>query len=132
VRVRPRPVLLGLAVLALAGCGGADPSAPEAAAEAFTRAAGGGDAAAACALLSPAVAEALAGRSGSCAAGVAEEPPPGAARVVRSERYGQQALVVTEADTIFLSRFPGGWKVIAAGCTAQGGSRPYDCTISEG
>jgi hypothetical protein len=78
------------------------------------------------------VAEALAGRSGSCAAAVAQEPPPAAARVVRSERYGQQARVVTDADTIFLSRFPGGWKVIAAGCTAQGGSRPYDCTISEG
>jgi hypothetical protein len=125
-------VLLALAVLSLAGCGGADPAAPQAAAEAFARAAGGGDAAAACALLSPAVAEALAGDAGSCANAVAEDPPPGAAHVVRSERYGQQARVVTDADTIFLSRFPGGWQVIAAGCTPRGGSKPYDCTISAG
>jgi hypothetical protein len=131
VPLRPRLVLLALAVLSLAGCG-ADPSAPEAAAVAFARAAAGGDAEAACELLSPAVAESLAGRSGSCANAVAEEPPPGAAPVVRSERYGQQALVVTADDTIFLSRFPGGWKVIAAGCTPQGGSKPYDCTVSEG
>ena len=121
-----------VALLALAGCGGADPGAPAAAAEAFARAAAGGDPEGACALLSPTVAEALAGDSGSCAKAVAEDPPPGAARVVRSERYGQQARVVTDADTIFLSRFPSGWKVIAAGCTAQGGGKPYDCTISEG
>jgi len=122
----------GAAVLALAGCGGANPAAPEAAAEAFARAAAGGDAEGACALLSPAVAAAVAGESGSCANALAGDPPPGAARVVESERYGQQALVVTDADTIFLSRFPGGWRVIAAGCTAQGGSKPYDCTISAG
>ena len=129
---RAQRALLVLAVVAVAGCGGGDPAAPEAAATAFARAAAGGDGARACALLSPAVRDALASRSGSCPDAVSAEPPPGAAPVVRAERYGQQARVVTDADTIFLSRFPDGWKVIAAGCTAGGGGKPYDCTISEG
>jgi hypothetical protein len=119
-------------VIGVAACGGADPGAPEAAATAFTRAVASGDSDAACALLSPTVADALAREAGSCPDALRESPPPGPAPVVRASRYGHQALVVTAGDALFLSEFPGGWKVVAAGCAAQGGSKPYDCTISGG
>ena len=31
-------------------------------------------------------------------------------------------------DTVFLLRFPDGWRVSAAGCTPQG-EAPYDCEV---
>ena len=34
-------------------------------------------------------------------------------------------------DTVFLATFPGGWRVVAAGCTPRG-DRPYDCTVAGG
>ena len=126
-----------LAVTGVAGCGGADPTAPERTATAFTRAVGSGDAGAACELLSPEVrAEIGESAGGSCADGVRESPPPSSTSVVRAERYGRQALVVTDGDTLFLSEFSDGWKVIGAGCTPRAASGtsalPYDCEISGG
>jgi hypothetical protein len=37
--------------------------------------------------------------------------------------------VKTRADTLFLTKVAGGWRVSAAGCTAREG-RPYDCEVS--
>ena len=34
-------------------------------------------------------------------------------------------------DTVFLAVFPGGWRVVAAGCTPHG-DRPYDCVVQGG
>jgi len=124
-------------VLGVAGCGGADPAGPERAATAFARAAGAGDGAGACALLSPPARAALGeDAGGSCADAVRESPPPSSTSVVRAERWGRQALVVTGEDTLFLSEFSDGWKVIAAGCRRQAAAEtsnlPYDCTISGG
>jgi hypothetical protein len=39
--------------------------------------------------------------------------------------------VVLERDTVFLSRFPTGWKVTAAGCVPRPG-RPYQCAVKGG
>ena len=125
------------AVTGVAGCGGGDPANPERTATAFTRAVGSGDAATACGLLSPDVRAAV-GESagGSCADALRESPPPSGTAVVRAERYGRQALVVTDDDTLFLSEFSDGWKVIGAGCTPRAASGtsalPYDCEISGG
>jgi hypothetical protein len=126
-----------LAVTGVAGCGGADPTAPERTATAFTRAVGSGDAGAACELLSPEVrAEIGESAGGSCADAVRESPPPSSTSVVRAEQYGRQALVVTDDDILFLSEFSDGWKVIGAGCTSRASSPtsslPYDCQISGG
>jgi hypothetical protein len=125
------------AVTGVTGCGGADPAAPERTATEFSRSVSAGDGDRACALLSPEVRGSLAeSAGGSCADAVREEPPPASADVVRASRYGRQALVVTGADTLFLSEFSDGWKVIGAGCTARSASAtsslPYDCTISGG
>lgn len=42
--------------------------------------------------------------------------------------YGRQARVVTRRDTLFLSAFPGGWKITAAGCTERP-HMPYQCLV---
>jgi hypothetical protein len=42
--------------------------------------------------------------------------------------YGQWAQVRLSEDTVFLGAFPGGWRVVAAGCTPRD-NRPYDCTL---
>jgi hypothetical protein len=126
-----------IAAAALAGCSGADPAAPERAATSFEQAVAAADAEAACALLSPAVRAAVGeDAGGSCPDALRESPPPSSSPdVVRASRYGRQAVVVTAADTLFLSEFADGWKVIAAGCTREpgaGNGKPYDCAISEG
>jgi hypothetical protein len=132
-RTFPAAACAVVAVAGLTGCGGAGTAAPEAAATSFARAAAAGDGAAGCRILSPSVAEEVARSAGtSCADALRGSPPPGAASVRDARRYGRQAVVVTAGDTIFLSEFPDGWKVIAAGCTRQPGDEPYDCTVSGG
>jgi hypothetical protein len=48
--------------------------------------------------------------------------------VRHADVFGQWARVVLDSDTVFLASFPGGWRVVAAGCQPQG-ERPYDCTL---
>ncbi|MEU6064946.1 hypothetical protein ABZ864_10745 [Streptomyces sp. NPDC047082] len=45
--------------------------------------------------------------------------------------YGRRARVVLNADTLFLSVFPAGWKVTAAGCVPRS-QQPYQCQIKGG
>ena len=46
----------------------------------------------------------------------------------RVEVFDSMAQVRVGADTVFLSRYDGGWRVVAAACTPVPG-RPYDCSI---
>ncbi|MGW7270913.1 hypothetical protein ACWGH5_10370 [Streptomyces sp. NPDC054864] len=62
-------------------------------------------------------------------AGLPKAGPADEVRVV--DVYGRQARVVTSRDTLFLSSFPGGWKVTAAGCTERP-AMPYQCLIKGG
>ncbi len=92
----------------------------------------GGDGAAACATLAP---ETLADLERSaeepCPAAIVQENLPGPGRVEQSRVYGQWAQVRLTGDTVFLALFPGGWRVVAAGCTPRG-ERPYDCVLRGG
>ncbi|MEV5886330.1 hypothetical protein AB0L74_27060 [Streptomyces sp. NPDC052020] len=56
-------------------------------------------------------------------------PQAGAVRTV--DVYGGQARVVLGHDTVFLARFPAGWKVTAAGCRPRA-DQPYQCEIKGG
>jgi hypothetical protein len=49
--------------------------------------------------------------------------PPGDAQV-----WGDTAQVRTASDTVFLRRFPDGWRIIGAGCTPRG-EQPYQCKV---
>jgi hypothetical protein len=42
--------------------------------------------------------------------------------------FDTMAQVVLGDDTIFLSRYDGHWRVVAAACTPVDG-KPYDCSI---
>jgi len=123
-----------LLILALAGCAPAGDRARAAAATAvrFLRAVGDGDGAAACAMLAPGTAEELE-RSGErpCAEAILAAGLPGPGAAGETSVYGQWAQVRLTGDTVFLATFPGGWRVVAAGCTPRG-DRPYDCTVAGG
>lgn len=125
-------LILAAALLALTGCGdGGRQAAATSAAVSMLRAAAGHDGGQACALLAPQTAEAVAQeQEATCADGVLKEnlPAPGASLGTRV--YGQWAKVRLENDTVFLAVFPGGWRVVAAGCRAQGPDQPYDCSVS--
>jgi hypothetical protein len=125
----------GLCVVLLAGvvgCG-AQPHDDEvtAVADAFHRAVVEGDGAAACAELAPGTLSELEQSAGKpCAEAVLEEPVRSSAESARVEVFGTQAMVGEGAGALFLSRFPDGWKVMAAACRPRPGV--YDCAISGG
>ncbi|MFG3018843.1 hypothetical protein ACGFZQ_09870 [Streptomyces sp. NPDC048254] len=66
-----------------------------------------------------------------CAQALFEEQLPQAVSVHGADVYGQQARVVLNGDTLFLSAFPVGWKITAAGCVPRP-RRPYQCQIKGG
>ncbi|MGV9454583.1 hypothetical protein [Streptomyces sp. NPDC003635] len=85
-----------------------------------------------CALLAPATVEELEESAGSpCATAVSQDSPPPGGPVQRTDLYGNQARVVLSSDTLFLSRFAAGWKVVAADCAPQP-NEPYRCRIKGG
>lgn len=60
----------------------------------------------------------------------AQELPAGGA-VSGVDVYGRQARAVLVSDTLFLSEFADGWKIVAAGCEPRPG-RPYQCSVKGG
>jgi hypothetical protein len=85
-----------------------------------------------CAVLAPATVDELEQSAGStCARAVGEESlrPGGAVR--RTDVFGNQARAVLSSDTLFLSHFTSGWKVVAAGCELRP-EEPYECRIKGG
>jgi hypothetical protein len=118
--------------LLLSGCAAANRPDVEGAVTRFYDAYGRDDGAAACALLAPATRrEVEKSAKAPCAEGLLDEtlPSPGAIR--RASVHGDQAQVRLAADTAFVARFPGGWKVVAVGCQRRP-DRPYDCAVEAG
>lgn len=125
--VRPAPLML--AAMLLAGCSSSPGSDVEQAVEDFGIAWEARDGAAVCALLAPVTQREVESTTGlACAKGVLEldVQPPGAVTDVRV--FATAAQVRTEADTVFLSQYDGGWRVLAASCEPQG-EQPYDCQL---
>ncbi|MGY0004737.1 hypothetical protein [Micromonospora sp. I033] len=86
----------------------------------------------ACAVLAPDTAARLEQSAGRpCAQAILDEELPEPGAVSASRVYGQWAQVRLSVDTVFLGVFPGGWRVVAAGCTARG-EKPYDCVLQGG
>ena len=90
------------------------------------------DAATACDTLAPRTRSELAQSAGAtCRRALLEEDVPRVGEPLDVRVFGSQAEVVWDGETTFLARFRGGWKVMAAACTARE-HRPYDCRISGG
>jgi len=117
------------AVLVAPGCAGSQDDAATSAAHDLLSAVRDGDGASACRVLAPATADELETTSGKpCERAVLEEdlgPGTGEERV---EVFDSMAQVRLGADTLFLSRYDGRWRVVAAACTPVPG-RPWDCSI---
>lgn len=92
------------------------------------------DAAQACDLLAPGTRiEVEKAADKACADALGDEDLPDASAVDNVEVYGHDAIVRFGDDTVFLARFPEGWRVTAAGCQpGPSDQKPYDCTVSGG
>ncbi|MEU4733039.1 hypothetical protein [Streptomyces sp. NPDC023588] len=122
------------AVLTLTSCGSLSERRDGATAEVvrFERALSAGQHDRLCAALAPSTREELEQSAKSrCEQAIGEEELPAAGAVRTVDVYGDQARVVLEQDTVFLARFPAGWKVTAAGCAPRH-QQPYQCAIKGG
>ncbi|WP_433362891.1 hypothetical protein ACQPZX_31140 [Actinoplanes sp. CA-142083] len=120
--------VFSLVVLGLAGCGsvGDREDAASATALRLLGDVAAGDGAGACALLAPDTASSVSDSDCPSAILSSDLPEPGS--VLGADVYGQWAQVRLTGDTVFLAVFPGGWRVVAAGCTVRG-NKPYDCAV---
>ncbi|KKD09965.1 hypothetical protein TN53_00980 [Streptomyces sp. WM6386] len=120
--------------LVLGGCGGAGEraSGASAAATGFERLLRSDDTKGLCEALAPETrSEVEESEKASCEKAIAALEIPLGGETRRTDVHGRQARVVLESDTLFLSRFADGWKVVAAGCTPRAG-QPYQCEIKGG
>ncbi|WP_426361749.1 hypothetical protein [Streptomyces sp. E-08] len=96
---------------------------------AFEAAVATGDHVRACRLLAPQTRQQLEqDEQKACPTALASQDVPKTRGIQSVEAYGRQAMVRMAGDTLFLSLFHAGWKVVAAGCTARP-DQPYDCLI---
>src|SRR5690349_11508067 len=107
----PRLMKAGLVLVVLAVSGCAPESAGAAAtAQEFRRTAAAGDTAAACAMLSPKAREKTAADS-TCQDQLTSLQLPTTGAALRTARYGRNAMVEFEDDTVFLTADGSGWLV---------------------
>lgn len=126
--------LLAFACAVLTGCStpGEREAAASAAAENFANSVRHFDGARACAALAPETRQELEqSAKTSCAKAILDSQLPGAGALQSIEVYGQQARAVLTADTLFLSSFPAGWRITAAGCVPRP-HQPYACQVKGG
>ncbi|MFF3314661.1 hypothetical protein ACFYV5_04010 [Streptomyces sp. NPDC003035] len=126
--------LAGVLGVLLSGCGasGARVDGARDAGRAFERALAARDYAAACRLLAPDTRTSLEeNEKQACAQALEGQELPVSETVDGTEVYGRQALVRAGEETLFLSQFSPGWRVVAAGCTPQE-DKPYQCVVKGG
>jgi hypothetical protein len=130
VRNHRRLVALACAAsLCASGCAGSQDDAATTAALRLLDAAAAGDGVAACAALAAPTRDELEQSSGKpCEEAVLEEDLGGASAADRVDVFDSMARVAAGSQTVFLSRYDGRWKVVAAACTSVP-DRPYDCSI---
>ncbi|WP_234382383.1 hypothetical protein [Streptomyces sp. XY332] len=133
------PAVAVAAAVALAGllCGcGASPARLEGArqaGQAFEESLTAADYSRACALPAPQTRRQLEQDEGKpCGPALRGQELPSAGEVRGTQVYGRQAMLRLQGDTLFLSQFDDGWKVVAADCTPQRQDDPYRCSLKGG
>lgn len=119
--------------LALGGCGSPEAASAVSTASRFVDLAAD-DPGAACGMLAPRTREQAADEGdGDCAEGLRSVGLSSASSGsdVPPEVAGHTAFVTTGGQTVFLTLFDDGWKVLAAGCTraSEDEAVPYDCAL---
>jgi hypothetical protein len=125
-------VTTALVGCAMTGCGGVSEDDVEGVATDFYSALADGNGQAACELLAPATRSELEKSAGKpCPQAIVDEqlPNPSASQDVAV--FDTAGEVRFDTETTFLSEFPDGWKVVAAGCTPKP-EHPYDCVLTGG
>jgi hypothetical protein len=121
--------LAALCVATLTGCGGSQDETVRDLARHFNDALAAGEGAAACDVLTPSTRDELEQSTGkACSEAVLEEPIPAVIGAGEVAVFGTMAQVDYAGDTVFLTRMPDGWKILAAGCAPRA-TGPYDCTL---
>jgi hypothetical protein len=92
------------------------------------------DAAKACELLAPRTHDEVEkAAKKSCAEALPDEDLPDPSPLTSVDVFGHDAIARFGNDTVFLARFPEGWRITAAGCRpGPSEAKPYDCDISGG
>lgn len=123
---------VALTCLLVTGCG-AGSGQPSRVAQGFADAVAGKDGGTACSLLAPGTRRELEQSAGRpCPSAVLGQGLGPSRGVRRAQRFGDEAQVLLDGDTVFLARFSVGWRVVAAGCTDRGPARPYECSVKGG
>jgi hypothetical protein len=120
-----------VAIVLASGCSSTHEGEVERVAEQLHAALRVDDGAAACDLLSEEAQEELQDSGDSCEVAVLDAGLSPDGRVEKVSVYDTSAQVRYDDDVVFLSEFPDGWKIIAAGCEKQAAA-PYDCTVQGG
>jgi len=124
-------VLLGLGVLT--SCASSQDADVYEVARRFYAAVQEGDGPRACQMLSPTARAELEQSSGeACSTAIVGEDITVGSDVGAAEVYGTMAIVHTDEDTMFLSRFPAGWQVTGVGCRPTQQLDQFDCSVSGG
>ena len=129
--LRRTAAFVGIVVMCLAGCSSTQEGEVEQVAERLHAAVRADDGAAACEFLSEKAQEELQDSGDSCEVAILEARLSPNGKVEKVSVYDTSAQVRYDDDVVFLSEFPDGWKVIAAGCEKQAAA-PYDCTVQGG
>jgi hypothetical protein len=125
--IRLLPV--ALLVLTASACGSTQDQAARDVAVEFYSAVADHDGRVACHLLAPeTVHELEQSAQKPCADALFDEHLPAVREPKRVRAYGTMAQVGFGGETVFLTRFPDGWRVMAAGCTPAAAER-YDCQV---
>jgi hypothetical protein len=127
-----RCLQIGVLVLATAACGSAQERPAREVAERFHAALAQRDGRTACALLAPETLDELEqSAQDPCEQAVLAEGLLGVRSPEQVRVFGTMAQVRYDAETVFLTRFQQGWKVMAVGCTPEPAER-YDCRVEGG
>jgi hypothetical protein len=126
-------VLVAAGLIAVSACTGPGADQAAQAADSFARLVPD-DPGKACDLLAPRTREEVEkAAEKTCAEALPDEDLPDPSAMLSVEVYGHDAIARFGNDTVFLARFPEGWRITAAGCQAgPSDAKPYDCDISGG